>query len=63
MHKKQRDIPDLSTETTDEGINGLMSDDIREQEKLVWMYSVFLANKTTTFKGPAQQDPNKTYSL
>lgn len=41
--KKQRDILDLSDEADDEGTNALMSDYIREQEKLVWMYTAFLA--------------------
>lgn len=40
--KKQRNIMDLSDEADDEGTNALMSDYIREQEKLVWMYSAFL---------------------
>jgi starvation-inducible DNA-binding protein len=39
---KQRIILDLSDEADDEGTNALMSDYIREQEKLVWMYSAFL---------------------
>lgn len=39
---KQRKILDLSGEIGDEGTNALMSDYIREQEKLVWMYSSFL---------------------
>lgn len=39
---KQRVILDLSAELDDEGTNALMSDYIREQEKLVWMYSAFL---------------------
>lgn len=39
---KQRDILDLSGKADDEGTNALMSDYIREQEKLVWMYSAFL---------------------
>ncbi len=39
---KQRKILDLSAEIDDEGTNALMSDYIREQEKLVWMYSSFL---------------------
>jgi len=39
---KQREILDLSAEANDEGTNALMSDYIREQEKLVWMYSAFL---------------------
>jgi starvation-inducible DNA-binding protein len=38
----QREILDLSSEANDEGTNALMSDYIREQEKLVWMYSSFL---------------------
>lgn len=37
----QRDILNLSDEADDEGTNALMSDYIREQEKLVWMYSAF----------------------
>lgn len=39
---KQRKILSLSAEIDDEGTNALMSDYIREQEKLVWMYSSFL---------------------
>jgi starvation-inducible DNA-binding protein len=39
---KQRRILDLSAEIDDEGTNALMSDYIREQEKLVWMYSAYL---------------------
>jgi starvation-inducible DNA-binding protein len=39
---KERDILDLSADLNDEGTNALMSDYIREQEKLVWMYSAFL---------------------
>lgn len=38
----QRELLDLSAETGDEGTNALMSDYIREQEKLVWMYSAYL---------------------
>ncbi|MFA8298879.1 MAG: Dps family protein [Hyphomicrobiales bacterium] len=38
----QRELLDLSGEADDEGTNALMSDYIREQEKLVWMYSSFL---------------------
>lgn len=38
----QREILDLSGEIGDEGTNAMMSDYIREQEKLVWMYSAFL---------------------
>lgn len=38
----QRSLLELSAEANDEGTNALMSDYIREQEKLVWMYSSFL---------------------
>ena len=38
----QREILELSADAGDEGTNALMSDYIREQEKLVWMYSAFL---------------------
>ncbi|MBL0127948.1 MAG: DNA starvation/stationary phase protection protein [Flavobacteriales bacterium] len=38
----QREILELSSEASDEGTNALMSDYIREQEKLVWMYSAYL---------------------
>ena len=38
----ERDILDLAGEAGDEGTNALMSDYIREQEKLVWMYSAYL---------------------
>ncbi len=40
----QRELLDLSGDTGDEGTNALMSDYIREQEKLVWMYTAFLSN-------------------
>lgn len=39
---KQRAILAKSGEAEDEGTSALMSDYIREQEKLVWMYSAFL---------------------
>jgi starvation-inducible DNA-binding protein len=39
---KQRHILDLSGEINDEGTNAQMSDYIRAQEKLVWMYSAYL---------------------
>ncbi|CAI8161005.1 MAG: DNA protection during starvation protein [Bacteroidota bacterium] len=39
---KARHILNLSGETDDEGTNAQMSDYIREQEKLVWMYSAYL---------------------
>ncbi len=38
----QRILLNLSAEAGDEGTNALMSDYIREQEKLVWMYSAYL---------------------
>jgi starvation-inducible DNA-binding protein len=38
----QREIADSASESGDEGTNALMSDYIREQEKLVWMYSAYL---------------------
>ncbi len=38
----QRELLLLSAEANDEGTNALMSDYIREQEKLVWMYGAFL---------------------
>lgn len=38
----EREILKLSDDAGDEGTNALMSDYIREQEKLVWMYSAFL---------------------
>ena len=38
----QRELLNLSSDADDEGTNALMSDYIREQEKLVWMYSAFL---------------------
>ena len=40
----QRELLELSAKYNDEGTNALMSDYIREQEKLVWMYSSFLNN-------------------
>jgi starvation-inducible DNA-binding protein len=39
---KQRYLLNLSAEISDEGTNAQMSDYIREQEKLVWMYSAYL---------------------
>ncbi len=41
----QRELLSLSAEAGDEGTNALMSDYIRAQEKLVWMYSAFLNRK------------------
>jgi starvation-inducible DNA-binding protein len=42
---KQRDILKISSDLADEGTNALMSDYIREQEKLTWMYSSFLGRE------------------
>lgn len=38
----EREILELAADAGDEGTNALMSDYIREQEKLVWMYSAYL---------------------
>lgn len=38
----EREILQMSDDMNDEGTNALMSDYIREQEKLVWMYTAFL---------------------
>ena len=38
----ERELLNMSAESDDEGTNALMSDYIREQEKLVWMYSAYL---------------------
>ncbi|HRY31454.1 MAG TPA: Dps family protein [Bacteroidales bacterium] len=40
---RQRELLELSGDAGDEGTNALMSDYIREQEKLVWMYAAFLS--------------------
>ena len=39
---KQREVLSLAGNAEDEGTTALMSDYIREQEKLVWMYSAFM---------------------
>jgi starvation-inducible DNA-binding protein len=39
----EREILSLSSDAEDEGTNALMSDYIREQEKLVWMFSAYVA--------------------
>jgi len=38
----EREIKQVADEANDEGTSALMSDYIREQEKLVWMYSAYL---------------------
>lgn len=38
----QRELLEISADASDEGTNALMSDYIRMQEKLVWMYSAYL---------------------
>lgn len=40
---KQRALLEQSGEADDEGTQALMSDYIREQEKLVWMYTAYLS--------------------
>jgi starvation-inducible DNA-binding protein len=40
----QRELLDLSADANDEGTNALMSDYVREQEKMIWMYSAYLNN-------------------
>lgn len=42
---KERALLKMSAQADDEGTNALMSDYIRAQEKLVWMYSAFLSKK------------------
>jgi len=37
----ERKILELSSDAGDEGTNALMSDYVRQQEKLVWMYSAY----------------------
>jgi starvation-inducible DNA-binding protein len=39
----QREILSLSADANDEGTNALMSDYIRAQEKMVWMYNAYLS--------------------
>lgn len=41
--EKQRALLNLASEAEDEGTNALMSDYIREQEKLVWMFRAYLS--------------------
>ncbi len=41
---KQRTLLENASLINDEGTSALMSDYIREQEKLVWMYASFLSN-------------------
>ncbi|MBD0375212.1 MAG: DNA starvation/stationary phase protection protein, partial [Flavisolibacter sp.] len=38
----EREIAGYAEEAADEGTMALMSDYIREQEKMVWMYSAYL---------------------
>ena len=39
----QRELLNHSAESGDEGTNALMSDYIRQQEKMVWMYNAYLS--------------------
>lgn len=41
--KKERILLEKASSYSDEGTSSLMSDYIREQEKLVWMYSAYLS--------------------
>lgn len=38
----ERELLEMSGDSNDEGTNALMSDYIREQEKLIWMYTAYL---------------------
>lgn len=40
--QKEREILQIADEASDEGTHAQMSDYIREQEKMVWMYSAYL---------------------
>lgn len=40
----QRELLLLSADANDEGTNSLMSDYIKQQEKLAWMYTAYLKN-------------------
>lgn len=42
---RERELLKISADAEDEGTNALMSDYIRAQEKLVWMYSSFLGKR------------------
>jgi starvation-inducible DNA-binding protein len=39
----ERELLNISADANDEGTNALMSDYIRQQEKMVWMYSAYLS--------------------
>jgi len=39
----QRELLEISAQTSDEATNSLMGEYIRQQEKTVWMYSAYLA--------------------
>ena len=41
--EQERKLLSLSAKANDEGTNSLMSDYIRQQEKLVWMYNAYLS--------------------
>lgn len=44
--EKEREVLKVAGELEDEGTNALMSDYIREQEKLVWMFNAYLGRKS-----------------
>lgn len=41
----ERELLKLSEASNDEGTNSMMSDYIREQEKLIWMYRAYIDNE------------------
>lgn len=41
----ERELLKLSDESNDEGTNSMMSDYIRAQEKLIWMYRAYIDNE------------------
>lgn len=41
----EREVLKLTEECDDEGTNALMSDYIKEQEKLIWMYAAYLSKE------------------
>lgn len=41
----ERELLTLSAKSNDEGTNSMMSDYIREQEKLIWMYTAYIDNE------------------
>lgn len=52
---QQRELLEASAEAKDEGTNAMMSDYIREQEKLVWMFNAFLSAGGNTRPGQEEE--------